>query len=300
MTTEDEALLQVMVVVRQSVVPRVIADPLDPAQFSTFVTSTHSLVMSEFNARVQALLRPPAAVNAAAVRANQRRIDRARRALTPTTRQRQEIEDSILKEAQRLQAESDRQRIAACAELYVVEVFKRRPSGALHAVALIRESNDAFDANIPGVDPQGDPLVRALQDPARNGGIRLLTGYVGQSTRGRYTRLYSSLELVEYVDIPTDSIVRTVDLRTPENRLGGAVIWVRVGAELIQGQEGIDTVRVPGTYVSGEIASEAGARYAGGDARGVGISRGWCERGVGISRGWCERGVGISRGWCQG
>jgi hypothetical protein len=77
----------------------------------------------------------------------------------------------------------------------------------------------------------------------------MFRGYLGTSERPYCRRLYGSLELYDYIDIPNGAIVRTLDLRTDLNPMGGAVVWVVVGAEIWRGRLGISKGEVLGRFV---------------------------------------------------
>jgi len=51
----------------------------------------------------------------------------------------------------------------------------------------------------------------------------MLTGYLGQSSEDKYTRLYFDVQLSSYVEIPDDAILHTQDLPADSSPLGAAM-----------------------------------------------------------------------------
>jgi hypothetical protein len=241
---EDETLEQALVVVRQNVVPSLTVDPA--VNLPGFRVQLRQLLLAELAGRL-AILGPAAQADVLGL-------------CTPTVGQDLQIEALVQEETNRLARVeynlSSEQRIAAVAEFEARQLYEVLGPGVRLAVTLIRQANNA--PGVAAAPPDGDPLVVALQPYAQDGGIRFFTGYLGRSNKGDHTRLYMTPELYEYVDIPSTAIVRTVELRTPENPLGGAAVWVRVGANLLRGQEGIARMQVQGYFLGGDIAGGSG------------------------------------------
>jgi hypothetical protein len=99
---------------------------------------------------------------------------------------------------------------------------------------------------------EGDVLARELSGPARAFGIRLLSGFLGSSDVPGYRRLYRNLEFNEYLDIPDAAIVKTLDLRTMANPIGGSLVWVGVGIKLIHGSVGYTRPELEGRFLAGD------------------------------------------------
>src|SRR5688572_11663357 len=78
------------------------------------------------------------------------------------------------------------------------------------------------------------PIVAALlDDPGSPPDVVELVGYVGKATRPDHHRLYLSLKLDEYVDVPSADIVHHEEVPSSELAHGGTRIWVRASAQVI-------------------------------------------------------------------
>lgn len=138
------------------------------------------------------------------------------------------------------------------------------------------------------VPPEGDILARELSRPAKEFGVRLLLGFLGGSEVAGYRRLYRTLEFNEYLDIPREAFVKTLDLRTPFNPIGGSLVWVLVGVKMVHGSVGYTRPEVEGRFV------------ASGDVPVLGRGDGWTSLGdgwtsLGRNDGWTNLGRGD--GW---
>jgi hypothetical protein len=282
MVSPDETLLRVLAMVRQEVVPGVNTNPQNDA--NGFFAENRTILRDVLRSHL-AILGP-------------RSIAGLIVELTPTFNEEVAIRAKVLNESARLASlgMEPSQIIAATSEMYAYEIYQVRTAPLRKTASQVRSAQERQPPR--GTPPGGDPLVLSLQR-AGAGTLRMLAGFLGKSSRPGHSRLYSTLELNEYVDIPTDAIVRTVDLRTMVNRLGGTVLWVQIGTELLRGQEATSKVEVQGQFLSGEISrgSGGGMGGSGGGGRGEYWS-GWCARGEYWS-GWCARGEYWS-GWCQG
>lgn len=81
---------------------------------------------------------------------------------------------------------------------------------------------------------QQDEVVRELvPDPGNPPETRMLVGLLGASSRKGYSRLYLSLNLSDYIEIPEGDVLWAKSLQTPENPLGGSAVWVHADSELV-------------------------------------------------------------------
>lgn len=63
--------------------------------------------------------------------------------------------------------------------------------------------------------------------------VRVIRGYVGESTEQNHTRVYLDVELRRFVDIPADSIVHSEAIPPTVIPLGGVYVWVREDARIL-------------------------------------------------------------------
>jgi hypothetical protein len=102
---------------------------------------------------------------------------------------------------------------------------------------------------------QPHPIVaRLASDPAAPREVAQFCGYIGKSTRGDHHRLYTSLELDEYIDIPHAAVVHHEDIPDTEMQHGGTRVWVDACAEVIH--EVRHTTRTEARFLEGNIADE--------------------------------------------
>lgn len=71
--------------------------------------------------------------------------------------------------------------------------------------------------------PLDDIIEQLVPDPACPRPVRMLLGYLGRSTREKHVRVYASLTLTEYVEVPVESILHVVRPSTP---LAGSHVFV--------------------------------------------------------------------------
>jgi hypothetical protein len=98
-----------------------------------------------------------------------------------------------------------------------------------------------------------DPLIEKLvPDPSEPPRVSILTGWLGRSQRKGYWRLYVTSSLDEYLEFREEDVRHYQSLRTDESPLGGTVVWVREGAEILRTTStGAATER---EFLRGEIA----------------------------------------------
>jgi hypothetical protein len=128
-----------------------------------------------------------------------------------------------------------------------------------------------------------DFVRRIVQDPNEPPGVTLLSGYLGSSSEEGHVRLYLDEELCRYVEIPEKAIRHTQELSPEQSPLGGSLVWIDRGAEVLHGAAGSE--RRKATFLEGQIAQD----YIGG-AGGIGTSGGG---GITTQTRECGGGVGI-------
>jgi hypothetical protein len=92
------------------------------------------------------------------------------------------------------------------------------------------EDYDQSDSKELGQDKLVEHLVT---DPSQVPDIKMLSGFIGKSGRDGWLRLYLTPELNEYVEISQEEIIHHRRLDTSETSLGGTVVWVRRGTNLV-------------------------------------------------------------------
>ena len=121
------------------------------------------------------------------------------------------------------------------------------------------------------------PIVEKLAaDPAEPLHTVQFVGYVGTSTRPEHHRLYTSLQLDSYLDIPFAAVVCHEDVPDTEIAHGGTRVWVDAAATVIH--ETRQTTRTEARFLEGSIADEylqeGTAGPDGGDQRfGTAVTR---------------------------
>jgi hypothetical protein len=80
--------------------------------------------------------------------------------------------------------------------------------------------------------PHSDFIDKLVKDPAAPPDTRLLTGFVGASTRADHIRIYSDAELTSWIDVPTDQVVHAARDGSSGAVLAPTYVWVRRNAEI--------------------------------------------------------------------
>ena len=80
-----------------------------------------------------------------------------------------------------------------------------------------------------------DPLVEhLLPDPSQeHPNVRVLAGFVGNSTQEGNVRLYLTPALDVYLEIPRQAIVKRQSLASEQNPLAGTMLWVKQDADVV-------------------------------------------------------------------
>jgi len=129
--------------------------------------------------------------------------------------------------------------------------------------------------------PKRDAFVsEVVKDPKAPPDALLLSGFIGDSLEPGHTRLYFDPQLRGYVEIPNDAILYSRTIPETVSPLGGAYLWIKRDAEIIQ----TATARFKARFLEGRIATAYGADagVAAGTAPGVaGVARAdtlyWCN-----------------------
>lgn len=96
-----------------------------------------------------------------------------------------------------------------------------------------------------------DFVSHLVEDPSRLPDTRLLIGFLGNSGKEGYWRLYLSPELNEFLEFQEKDVLRSQPLA--DSQLGGTAIWIRREAEL---QHTRTTTReAQAQFLQGTIAS---------------------------------------------
>ncbi len=105
---------------------------------------------------------------------------------------------------------------------------------------------------------KADKLIQKLvTDPANPPDVTVIKGFLGESHRPGYWRLYLSPDLKSYVEIAKSDILHSQEVSENQSALGGTLLWVKKGASL----EHTRTVskQVQAEFLSGDVAASATA-----------------------------------------
>jgi hypothetical protein len=108
------------------------------------------------------------------------------------------------------------------------------------------------------------PIVgKLVKDPASPPRVTILTGYAGQSSRGAsYLRIYETLGVDSFVDVPQDAVMHREDPPVGQ-ALHPTAFWVKSGTPLVAGSTAQSSPQA--AFLAGDIA----ARHLAGGAGGV-------------------------------
>jgi hypothetical protein len=127
-----------------------------------------------------------------------------------------------------------------------------------------------------------DRIVDQLApDPGSHQPLTILTGFLGQSSREGFWRLYLTPELDEYVEFAEDDVVQTEEATKEQAPFGGSSVWLRQGAPVTHTQ--VSTRQVQAEFLSGSItagymgAAAPAAVGAAGVVRNCPSYRGYCD-----------------------
>jgi hypothetical protein len=118
-------------------------------------------------------------------------------------------------------------------------------------------------AQAPQSPGGNDNFIRHIvTDPKNVPDVMLLTGYLGASSEEDHERLYRSLDLSNYVEIPKAAILHQVPLPKEQDAHGGVTVWVKNDAALQYKMA--PAAQALANYFAGAI--QAGAQGAPGAA----------------------------------
>src|SRR5215471_3436769 len=108
--------------------------------------------------------------------------------------------------------------------------------------------------------------AKVVPDPKNPGQFLLLTGFLGNSSESKQTRIYWDPSLSSYVDVDTADIIHSEPLPKEQSPLGGSYIWVKRSAEVSMGSAGGSTAK--GKFFQGPLMTAYGGTF--GAAGGTG------------------------------
>src|SRR5581483_7532414 len=105
-----------------------------------------------------------------------------------------------------------------------------------------------------GGDNPSNFIDKIVKDPNNPPDTLLLQGYLGASSEEGHTRLYLDPNLSDYVEIPSDAILHTVEIPKDQSPLGGNYVWINRDAEVTHGKVGSD--RKKAKFLDGRIQQD--------------------------------------------
>lgn len=100
-----------------------------------------------------------------------------------------------------------------------------------------------------------DLAAELVPDPTKLPDLVVLRGYLGQSTRAGFSRLYVDLSFGEFVEVADEDVVAKRSLAANQDPLGGTVLWVKRNATLMRAT--VCLAREHAAFLTGEIAASA-------------------------------------------
>jgi hypothetical protein len=77
-------------------------------------------------------------------------------------------------------------------------------------------------------EPKQDKLIQQLVRDAKDvPDLRVLIGLLGNSSKPKHIRLYTRLDLSEWLEIPESGVVHVTSTANNDNPLGRTVVWVK-------------------------------------------------------------------------
>src|SRR5215471_4872414 len=107
---------------------------------------------------------------------------------------------------------------------------------------------------------------KVVPDPKNPSESLLLTGFLGESSESKQTRIYWDASMGSYVDVDTADIIHSEPLPKEQSPLGGSYIWVKRSAEVSMGSMGGSTAK--GKFFQGPLMTAYGGTF--GAAGGTG------------------------------
>ena len=120
-------------------------------------------------------------------------------------------------------------------------------------------------ASSSGKSLKPDAIVeRLVPDPSALPDVRVLTGFLGKSSRGSYWRLYVNPNFDDYVEFNEADVVHTHSIDPDGGRLGGTVVWLKREANVQRTRTASREAQAD--FLQGSIATRAARRIAPGFA----------------------------------
>jgi hypothetical protein len=118
------------------------------------------------------------------------------------------------------------------------------------------EGGDTMSEQKPGkkfnLNPH--PIIGELvEDPAAPPQVMQITGYLGKTPRAGYVRIYESLTLDEYTDVPEAAILHVEEVPETDLEYGGTRLFVNANAQVIR--EGRPGMQAESGYLEGAITA---------------------------------------------
>ncbi|MBE5096796.1 hypothetical protein [Bacillus thuringiensis] len=109
---------------------------------------------------------------------------------------------------------------------------------------------------------QDDIVDHLVFDPSQIPNVMMLSGFLGESSRHGYWRLYSTPELNNYVEFSEADVIHSKPLNTKQFPLGGTFVWVKKDAEIVhthsmayKNQSEFLTGDVANTFLGGNVTA---------------------------------------------
>jgi hypothetical protein len=124
-------------------------------------------------------------------------------------------------------------------------------------------------ASSSGKSLKPDAIVeRLVPDPSVLPDVRVLTGFLGKSSRGSYWRLYVNPNFDDYVEFSEADVVHTHSIEADGGRLGGSVVWLKREANVQRTRTASREAQAD--FLQGSIATRAArSRIAPGFANAL-------------------------------
>jgi hypothetical protein len=98
---------------------------------------------------------------------------------------------------------------------------------------------------------EDDLVARLAPDPGAPPDVRLVSGWLGKSTRRGYWRLYLTPGLSRYVEVDESAIRHHQRLVSPDSPLGGTLLWIDRDAKLLETRT--TSREAQATFLDGDI-----------------------------------------------
>ena len=112
-----------------------------------------------------------------------------------------------------------------------------------------------------GGDGDANFVRQIVTDPKHVPDVMLLNGYLGASSEEGHERLYLSLDLSSYVEIPSAAILHRATVPNEQDSNGAVTLWVKKDAALHYKMA--PAAQALADYFAGAIAAAQGAAFAG-------------------------------------